>query len=274
MKTLENHMILFDGECPMCNAYTNAFVKTGMLGTNGRAAYQNGMDNICPLIDKQRAVNEIALVNMENGEVTYGVKSIFKILANACPTFAPLFAFKPFVWLMSKVYAFISYNRRVIIPAGHNALDFAYQPTFKQHYRIAYLVFTWFFTGLILTGYTHLLVPAIPAGGVYREFLICGGQIIYQGIIVRIYQKRSFWSYLGNMMTISFAGSLLLLIPLMLNHWFHMQPVFFILYFMAIAGLMFLEHIRRTKLLNLGWTMTITWALYRAVLLTAILSIG
>ncbi|MEO6633573.1 MAG: DUF393 domain-containing protein, partial [Mucilaginibacter sp.] len=74
MKTLENHMILFDGECPMCNAYTNAFVKTGMLGANGRAAYQNGMDNVCPLIDKQRAVNEIALVNIENGEVTYGVK--------------------------------------------------------------------------------------------------------------------------------------------------------------------------------------------------------
>src|SRR3982751_1376552 len=125
MKTLENHLILFDGESPMCNAYTNACVKTGMLGASGRAAYQNGMDNVCPLIDKQRAVNEIALVNMENGEVTYGVKSIFKILANACPMFAPLFAFQPLVWLMSKVYAFISYNRRIIIPAGHNALDFA-----------------------------------------------------------------------------------------------------------------------------------------------------
>ncbi|MEO6977722.1 MAG: DCC1-like thiol-disulfide oxidoreductase family protein [Mucilaginibacter sp.] len=271
MKTLENHMILFDGECPMCNAYTNAFVKTGMLGANGRAAYQNGMDNVCPLIDKQRAVNEIALVNIENGEVTYGVKTIFKILANAWPLFAPLFAFKPFVWLMSKVYAFISYNRRVIIPAGHNALDFAYQPTFKKHYRIAYLLFTWFFTGLILTNYARLLAPAIPAGGTYREYFICGGQIIYQGIIVRFYQKRSFWSYLGNMMTISFAGSLLLLIPLALNNWFHLQPLFFNLYFMAVAGLMFLEHIRRTKLLNLGWTMTITWAVYRMILLAVIL---
>ncbi len=271
MKTLENHMILFDGECPMCKAYTNAFVKTGMLGAGGRAAYQNGMDGVCPLIDKQRAVNEIALVNMENGEVTYGVKSIFKILANACPVFAPLFAFNPFVWLMSKVYAFISYNRRVIIPAPVGSDSFAYQPTFKKNYRIAYLLFTWFFTGLILTSYTRLLAPAIPLGGAYREFMICGGQIICQGIIVGIYQKRSFWSYLGNMMTISFAGSLILLIPLILNHWFHMQPLFFILYFMAVAGLMFLEHIRRTKLLNLGWTMTITWALYRMILLGVIL---
>ena len=52
--------------------------------------------------------------------LTYGVKSLFKIIGNACPVFNPLFAFKPFVWLMSKVYAFISYNRRVIIPAGEN----------------------------------------------------------------------------------------------------------------------------------------------------------
>jgi len=101
--------------------------------------------------------------------------------------------------------------------------------------------------------------------------MICGGQIIYQGIIVGIYQKRSFWSYLGNMMTISFAGSLLLLIPIVFNHWFHIQPLFFILYFMTVAGLMFLEHIRRTKLLNLGWMMTITWAVYRVLLLMVIL---
>jgi len=40
MKTLKNHMILFDAECPMCRVYTHAFVKTGMLDHNGRSSYQ------------------------------------------------------------------------------------------------------------------------------------------------------------------------------------------------------------------------------------------
>ncbi len=271
MKTLENHMILFDGECPMCKAYTQTFVKTGMLEKDGRAAYQNGMDAACPLIDKQRAVNEIALVNLKNGEVTYGVKSIFKIIGNACPVFAPLFGFKPFILLMSKLYAFISYNRRVIIPAGQQGDGFTYQPEFKKHYRIAYLLFTWFFTGYILTAYAHLLSPVVPAGNAYREYMICGGQIIFQGAIISLFAKGKLWNYLGNMMTISFGGSLLLLLPLAFNHWFYLQPLFFILYFIAVAGLMFLEHIRRTKLLQLGWTMTITWALYRVILLVLIL---
>src|SRR5580693_7333252 len=136
MKTLKNHMILFDEECPMCRAYTQAFVQSGMLEKEGRAAYQSELETVCPLIDRQRAVNEIALVNIQNGEVSYGVESLFKVIGNAWPLFGPLFRFKPFAWLMSKVYAFIAYNRRVIVPAGKNAEADAWQPTFKLHYRL------------------------------------------------------------------------------------------------------------------------------------------
>jgi len=271
MKTLENHLVLFDAECPMCRAYTKAFVKTGMLDDHGRAAYQNEMNTVCPIIDKQRAVNEIALVNLKNGEVTYGIKSLFKIVGNACPVFGSLFLFQPFIWLMGKLYAFIAYNRRVIIPSGKTGDAYAYQPTFKLHYRIAYLLFTWFCTGYILTAYAHLLTGVIPIGNAFREYIICGGQIIFQGAVIITFAKDKLWNYLGNMMTISFAGSLLLSVMLMASHWFVMPPVFFPLWFMLTAGLMFLEHIRRTKLLNLGWTLTFTWVLYRILLLVVIL---
>ena len=264
-------MVLFDAECPMCQAYTLAFIKTGMLDNHGRAAYQNELNSSCPLIDKQRAVNEIALVNLQNGEVTYGVKSLFKIIGNAFPVFGPLFSLKPFEWLMSKLYAFISYNRRVIIPAQINNGSFGWQPSFKIQYRLAYLLFTWFCSGCILTAYAHLLKGVVPLGGAYREYIICGGQIIYQGLIISAFKKEKLWEYLGNMMTISFAGSLLLSVMLGISHWFTTTPTAAATYFMAVAGLMFLEHIRRTKLLNLCWTLTITWALYRAALLVLIL---
>lgn len=271
MKTLENHVVLFDAECPMCQAYTKTFVKTGMLSMNGRTAYQSGMDNICPVIDKQRAVDEIALVDLENGEVTYGVKSLFKIIGNACPIFGPLFSFKPFVWLMSKVYAFISYNRRVIIPADKTGDEYIYQPSFRIQYRIAYLLFTWFCTGYILTAYAHLLAGIVPLGSAFREYFICGGQIIFQGIVISTFAKNKLWNYLGNMMTISFGGSLLLLLALAFSHWFKIPQGYFAIYFMGVAGLMLLEHIRRTKLLDLGWALTITWVLYRIILLLIIL---
>ncbi len=272
MKTLKNHVVLFDAECPMCSVYTKAFVKTGMLDGGGRAAYQTMPQNACPVYDRQRAVNEIALVNLTNGEVTYGIKSLFKILGNAWPVFKPLFAFAPFAWFMSKVYAFISYNRRVIIPPNKDEAAFAYQPSFKLHYRIAFLLFTWFCTGFMLTRYAHLLVGMVPLGGAYREYFICGGQVIFQALVICTYAKERVWTYLGNMMTISFAGSLLLLIPLAVSHWLILSPLTCTLCFMAVAGLMFLEHIRRTKLLGLGWVMTITWVSYRIALLALILN--
>ncbi|MBO9674960.1 MAG: DUF393 domain-containing protein [Sphingobacteriaceae bacterium] len=269
MKTLKNHVILFDNECPMCYAYTKAFIRTGMLAQDGRKAYQEMPQNICPLVDHQRAANEIALVNTETGEVTYGIQSLFKIIAYAVPFFKPLFLFSPFVYLMQKFYAFISYNRKVIVPAivKENTI----QPTFRIHYRIAYLLLTWIITAYILTNYAHLLTDFVPLGSKYREYLICGGQLFFQAAIINFYRKEKLWNYLGNMMTISFAGSLLLLPALVVSHYFQVDTLIFMLYFLMVAGLMFLEHLRRSKILNLGKTMSITWVLYRLIVLGLIL---
>jgi len=265
MNTLKNYLILYDAECPMCGLYTKAFVNAGLLEQEGRVAYQQTPETTCPMVDRQRAVNEIALVNKTTGEVDYGIRSLFRILATAMPVFKPVFAFKPFIWLMSKFYAFISYNRRVIIPAANE--QYAYQPTFKLNYRIAYLVFTWALTAFILTAYVHLMYGLLPVGTCYREYLVCGGQLFFQGIVVSIIVKDKKWAYLGNMMTISFAGALLLLPGLVIAAFFTLPPLFYVAYFMCVAGLMLLEHIRRTKLLKLGWALTISWVCYRLMVL-------
>lgn len=272
MKTLKDYLILYDAECPVCTLYASTLVKAGLFENKGRTPYQQLAPNACPMVDRQRAVNEIALVNEQTGEVTYGIKGVFKILGSVAPFFNPLFNFAPFVWLMSKFYAFLSYNRRMIIPSTGD--EFQLQPTFRLSYRIAYLVFTWAITAYILTRYADLLIGVIPAGNIYREALICGGQIFFQGIIISLVDKEKKWDYLGNMMTISFAGSLLLGLMLTISGLIGHHPLFYSLYFMLVAGLMFLEHIRRSKLLKLGWTLTITWALYRSALLVIILLIN
>ncbi|RYE16801.1 MAG: DUF393 domain-containing protein, partial [Sphingobacteriaceae bacterium] len=180
MKTLQNHLILYDAECPMCKLYTKAFTRSGMLEETGRSAYQQMPASACPVVDLQRVVNEIALVNTESGEVSYGIRSLFKVITHSFPVMGPLFMFAPFIWLMSKLYAFISYNRRVIIPAAAGD-TFAVQPAFLLRYRIAYLLFTWIIVGFVLTSYNRLLAGIVPAGNSYREYLICGGQILFQG---------------------------------------------------------------------------------------------
>jgi predicted DCC family thiol-disulfide oxidoreductase YuxK len=268
MKTLAGYTILYDAECPMCNLYSQAFVATGMLDKTGRASYQQMPEAACPLVDRQRAINEIALVNTQTGEVNYGIRSLLKVIGHAFPVFGPLFNFSPFAGLMSKVYAFISYNRKVIIPA--KADENGLQPTFNLFYRLLYLLFTSLSVGFILTHYAGHLTAFVPIGSPYREYMICSGQVLFQGIIVALYRPAKKWDYLGNMMTISFAGALLLLPMLIIAKFAAIPAIIFILYFLAVAGLMFLEHIRRTKILDLGWLLTITWAAYRLGILLLI----
>lgn len=269
MKTLANHLILYDADCPMCNMYTKAFIKTNMLDQNGRIPYQDMPAEACPWVDRKRAVNEIALVNVQTGEVSYGVDSIFKILGNAMPAFRPIFNFKPFARLMSKAYAFISYNRKVIMPA--KAKPHELLPDFKLHYRIAYLMLTWLVTAYILTAYVETLSPLVPLGTTYREYLICGGQIVFQGLVCLCYKPEKYWDYLGNMMTISFAGGLLLLPMLLIESFVSVDAIISVFYFSGVAGLMFLEHLRRGRILGLGLILSITWAIYRFAVLAWIL---
>jgi predicted DCC family thiol-disulfide oxidoreductase YuxK len=262
MKTLKDHLILYDAECPMCNLYTRAFTSTGMLDDDGRAPYQNLKTFSCPTVDRKRAVNEIALVNTKTGEVSYGIDSLFKVIGNACPLFKPLFNLKPFAWAMRKFYAFISYNRKVIIPAPQTASP-TLQPDFSLRHRIAWLVFATLTAAAILTHYSHLL--PYP-GNAAREYMICTGQLIFQGFIASVIAPAKRWDYLGNMMTISLAGSLLLLpvIPL------HPNPALATGWFAMVATAMFFEHLRRCKLLGVGRLLTITWLFYRVALLGVI----
>ena len=269
MKTLKDHVILYDSECPMCKVYTHVFTSTGMLDKEGRAPYQDMPPFACPLVDQQRAVNEIALVNTVTGEVNYGIKSLFKVIGHSFPLFSPLFSFPPFVWLMRKVYAFISYNRKVIIPAPKTA-GHALQPSFSLRHRILWLLFTVGFVGFVLTRYAGLLTGVLPKGSGYREYFIAGGQLLFQGLIVSLLARAKRWDYLGNMMTISLAGALLLLPLMAIGIVVHLSAVVAAGYFLVVAALMLLEHIRRTKLLSLGWGLTLSWVVYRVVVLLVI----
>jgi len=269
MKTLKNHVILYDAECPMCNLYTRAFTTTGMLDTNGRAPYQDMPEFACPLVHRQRSVDEIALINKTTGEVRYGIDSLFAIIGASFPVLKPLFNWQPFHWAMRKLYAFISYNRKIIIPAPKTDTP-GIQPSFKLRYRIAWLLFTAMISGCILTVYAKFLTGWLPIDNPWREYAICGGQLLFQGAIVTAIAPSKRWDYLGNMMTISLAGALLLLPMLAAAALFRLSPLIPAVYFFLVVALMLLEHRRRTHLMDLGRILTVTWIAYRIAILLLI----
>lgn len=273
MKTLKDHVILYDAVCPMCNLYTKGFVQSKMLDRDGRMPYQRMPDNIACLVDENRMVNEIALVHKPSGKVYYGVESLFQIIGNSFPKLKFLFSCGTFTKFVDRLYKFVSFNRRVIAPSKKDEVTREkMDPSFHCGYRFVYLVFTWLVTAFVLYKYSLRLTAVLPQSNVYRELFVCGGQIIWQGIAVSFVRKEATWDYLGNMMTISFAGAIFLLLGMFVGklaglHSSHVYAG----WFAVVVALMFLEHIRRTRLLALGWAVSLTWVLYRIVVLLIIL---
>src|ERR1700744_345379 len=196
MKIPENHLALYDAECPICATASKGFLKKGMTSGNGLAPYQTGIDTVCPYVDKQKAADEIALVDLQTGEVRYGLDSLLKVIGDSYPWIEKTGNFKPLHWLMVRMYRMLCYNRYVIIPPTKKHHEGACLPALKLQYRIPYLLITWFCTGFILTGYAHLLSPAVPVGHGSREYWVCGGQIVFQAIIILFIAKDKLWNYL------------------------------------------------------------------------------
>ena len=269
MKTLNDHVIIYDDECPACNLYTGVFVKTAMLDKNGREAYTTMDQQLHSIVDKKRACNEIALVNTKQQTVTYGIDSLFIVIGHAIPLFKPLFSFRPFRWVMRKVYSLISYNRKIIVPGKIFEKENVCVPSFNLKYRWMYILLTWIITSWILKSFSGLVFPFIPPSNFYREFFICSGQIIFQSIVISFLRRDRVIHYLGNMMTISFGGALLLLPALILPY--VNLPILYIGWFMFIVMFMFIEHARRVKLLGIHWLASVSWVVYRLIILLIIL---
>ncbi|MGG5208160.1 DCC1-like thiol-disulfide oxidoreductase family protein [Chryseobacterium sp. MIQD13] len=266
MKTLKNHTLIYDNECPMCNIYSKGFTKCGMLDENGREAFTEISQTSKSIIDFNRAKNEIALIDHNKNEVVYGLESLLLIIGNSFPLLEKTARIKPLYWFFKRLYSFVSYNRKQIIPSAKDHTEQACIPDFNLKYRMAYLTFGVIFSAYVLSMFSGKLGFHLDHNFT-REFAVCIGQILWQTLFLKTYLKDKVWDYLGNMMTVSLLGTLLL-IPALLTDF---NSVFYIIYFGIVVFIMFLEHLRRCKILKLNYLPTISWILFRMTALALII---
>lgn len=272
MKTLEHHTLIYDDQCPLCVAYTGAFINSGLLDENGRTCYEAGQTKYAGELDVQRARDEIALVDTRSGQVYYGIDSLVKVLGSRFAWMAAIAGTRPVRFALLKLYRFISFNRKVIAPSK-TYLQQQCVPAFNLAYRLLYILLTALFTSAVLYRYSFLLSGLIPESNVLREFWICFGQLAFQSLLLWGVRagKRVWFDYLGNMMTVSLIGALLLLPALLVHTFFVVPSLLYAAYFMCVVALMFCLHLRRVGYIGAPWWLSATWALYRCLVLWIIL---
>lgn len=272
MKTLENQTLLYDEDCPLCSLYTTGFVKSGMLDQNGRKSYCELSAEEQNFVDLKRAPNEIALVDNTTKTVTYGIDSLIKVIGFNFPLIEKIAVVKPIHFILKKMYSFVSYNRKVIIPGNikeENKLQCT--PDFNYKYRFLFIGFALTVTTFILFGYSNLILN-FPKSSITRELILAFGQIVFQSLFLLKFDKQTVMNYAGNLMTVSLMGSLILSPILILSQFVFLPQMLILGWFGITVFIMFLEHSRRIKILKLPFHLTFTWILYRIIALILILN--
>lgn len=273
MKTLQNQTLLYDKDCPLCNVYTSGFIKAKLLDSNGRKAYCDLNTEDYNFVDLKRATNEIALIDTKNKTVIYGIDSMLKVIGNAIPLVEKIGTIKPIKFCLKKLYAFISYNRKVIIPSkADTSQTLQCVPDFNYKYRYIYMLFATVVTSIVLFKFSKT-IGSIPESNFFRECLIALGQIGFQGLFLSKLKTQKQLTYIGNLMTISLMGSLILMPVLIINSFFRLPETALLTWFGLTVSIMLYEHIRRIKLLELPSYLSFTWVIYRLLVLLLIFSL-
>lgn len=271
MKTLKNNTLIYDKDCPMCGIYSSSFIKSGMLDVNGRKSFSCLNENDKQIMDLNKASNEIALIDNENKKVIYGIDSLLKIIGFSFPWIEKIGKISVIYFFLKKFYSFISYNRKVIMPNIKPIKSKDCVPSFNVKYRILYLLFAIVVTAYILNLFSEFFInySKLNLGLIFLLFL---GQIIFQILFIANKSKKVILEYLGNLTTVLLAGSLLLIPLKIVTYILNLSENTILIYFGFTVVIMFLEHFRRVKILNLTHLLSFTWILYRVIILAFILN--
>ncbi|MGJ8683543.1 MAG: hypothetical protein ACSHWW_02895 [Nonlabens sp.] len=257
----------------MCNIYGKTFKKLNMVDQDTISPYQLIGEDLTCNIDMDRAQNEVALHDTITGTTIYGLDSMIAIFSQGKNWISKSLHF-PLIYVpLKQLYKFITYNRKVI--AGNSLSpveDRICEPDFNYFYRTLFILFTAVFTGLVLNAYTSNITSYFGFETPwYVEYMICFGQVLWQGIMITLWSRKYSWDYLGNMSAVSTLGGILLLPVLLLQQFIDLHSFFYIGYFMLVVGIMLFEHIRRCGNMKLGWLPTISWLTFRNVVLGIII---
>lgn len=240
-------ILVYDDACPLCVAYTGAFVKTGLLTPDGRKPFSAATPELLHAINWQRSKNEIPLFDPATKQVWYGIDALLEILGQKCRLIKTIGQFKPVNWFLKKLYSFISYNRKVIVAAKTSPLKIDCTPTFNLFYRALFMVLFLVANTLMLYPVHQHLLSQIPGYSLTATQLILlhGLLVIINCILAFFLPKQTAFEYLGQVNMLALVTHLLL-IPLLVTDAF-LKPHNWVnyLYLSLLTIVIFKEYFRR-----------------------------
>lgn len=246
-------VLIYDDKCPLCAAYSEGFVRTGLLPREGRVAFSTVADSILNSIDFEKSKNEIPLYDTESKKTWYGIDALLEILGDRFPWIKWIGNIKPIKWFLKKFYKLISYNRKVIVATkcGPGAIDCA--PDFSFFYRILFMIiFLGFNTLMLFPIHNSILAPSSIYDRSSDELQISHLALVGMNLLLAsTLERHKAIEYLGQVNMLALI-TVLLMIPLMvLNKWIGSVNPVTIAYLVLVTVFIIFEYFRRMRFANM-----------------------
>lgn len=252
MNGMENKILLYDDNCPLCCWYSNQFIKHGLLSKEERQPFSAIGNDLLARIDYARARNEIPLINTHSGKVLYGVDALLEILGSRYSWIRKTGRLKPVYWFSKKLYKFISYNRKVIVAkkCGTGSVDCS--PDMNYRYRLLFLLLFLAFNTWMLVPLHNRVLTKLPGYHTSLETLLLAhfGFVMVNCMLALSFSKPKAFEYLGqaNMLALQ---TILLVSPLLVMASFRLPAFVYILWLALTMVFIFKECLRRMDYLSL-----------------------
>jgi len=239
-------IIIYDDSCPLCAAYTNAFIQTGFIKKENRKNFSNIEPEWIAMVDLKRSANEIPVIDATTHQVWYGIDALLQILGQKIPFIKTAGNIQPIKWLLYKLYRLISYNRRVIVAGKQTPGSYDCTPDFTLRYRLLFIVACLCFTTWMLFPIQHYLLRTATTNHAISQLMHTHFGLVTSNIIIASkLGKMKGIEYLGQLTMLALIGVLLTIPAILANKYLHIQNASFDSFYLGMLAIVLINEYRR-----------------------------
>ncbi len=262
--------IIYDSECPLCAAYTKAFVKLKLLRPEERIAFSELSDQeFIPRMDRSRQGNEIPLVDLNGGKTLYGLDALVFLLSRRWQWIGRTMRFRPLYLFFRGLYAMISYNRRVILAKKFRAITCSCAPDYHAGYRVLLIAFAATVSVLITHGFGISLAETAGYAGRYpglKMLAICGTGWMLSMATAVAFMKKDRLEYIGHLAVLQLTGVFVLVPATIAAPYIGDAGIYLCLCSVVVSSLLMLRgHARRIAIMGRSQVWTLLWFVFLQV---------
>ncbi len=253
---MKRYSIVFDNKCAVCGLGARSFKSLGLMSDELGIELDSFQDNaIACNVDPNRACDEMAVIDLDTLEVTYGYDGWVDIISLKSNFLARLMKLGLVKSLLNPVYIFFASNRRILAPLEVN--ESTCEPKLKKGYRVALLMLLALFAGFITYKKGEVLSTSELFGFLngWKLISVTGAGWLITGLL---YQKANKWDYWGHLAVI--AGTAILLQSFALVGYTLFPNLAWVIGSMILSDLLMIwMHFKRVKMLGVSQKQTFIW---------------